>query len=90
MIFGDGVFGRKLEEPDFITVEYNVSTGAAANGLSSFAFNGRLLDQADRVITSGISLITTLEASQLGSDIESVESIKKYSTRISVHGMSAM
>ena len=82
LIFGDGVFGRKLEEPDFITVEYNVSTGAAANGLSSFAFNGRLLDQADRVITSGISLITTLEASQLGSDIESVESIKKYSTRI--------
>ena len=82
LIFGDGVFGRKLEEPDFITVEYNVSSGSAANGLSSFAFNGRLLDQADRVITSGISLITTLEASQLGSDIESVESIKKYSTRI--------
>ena len=39
-------------------------------------------DNDDRIITSGISLITTTESSHSGSSIESVESIKKYGTRI--------
>ena len=82
MIFGDGVFGRALEEPNYITANYIVSNGSDANGLSSFVFNGTLVDQSDRAVTSGISLITTIEASQLGDSIETVESIKKYATRI--------
>jgi len=82
LIFGDGIFGKKLEEPNYITVNYNISDGSDANGLSSFIFNGTLVDQSQRLITSGISLLTTLEASSLGSSIESVESIKKYATRI--------
>ena len=82
LIFGDGIFGKKLEEPNYITVSYIVSNGSDANGLSSFVFNGTIVDQNDRIITSGLSLITTTEASSLGSEIESVESIKKYSTRI--------
>ena len=53
-----------------------------ANGISSLVFNGTLIDQSNRIITSGISLLSTAEPSSLGSDIESVESIKKYSTQI--------
>ena len=45
-------------------------------------FNGTLIDQSNRIVTSGISLLSTTEPSSLGSDIESVESIKKYSTQI--------
>jgi hypothetical protein len=82
LIFGDGVFGRALEEPNYITANYIVSNGSNANGLSSFVFSGTILDQNERVITSGISLITTVEASNLGASIESVESIKKYATRV--------
>ena len=82
LIFGDGVFGVPLEEPNYITVSYTVSNGANANNLSSFVFSGTIVDQSERVITSGISLITTVEASTLGSEIETVESIKKYATRI--------
>ena len=82
LIFGDGIFGRALEEPNYVTVRYIVSNGSDANGLSSFVFNGTLVDQSQRLITSGISLLTTLEASQLGDSIETVESIKKYATRI--------
>jgi hypothetical protein len=82
LIFGDGIFGVKLEEPNYITVNYVVSNGENANNLSSFVFSGTLVDQSERVITSGISLITTVEASSLGTNIESVESIKKYATRI--------
>lgn len=82
LIFGDGIFGVKLEEPNYITANYIVSNGSNANGLSSFVFSGTIVDQSNRVITSGISLITTIEASSLGADIESVESVKKYATRI--------
>jgi hypothetical protein len=82
LIFGDGIFGTALEEPNYITVSYTVSNGSNANNLSSFVFSGTIIDQSERVITSGISLITTIEASTLGSEVETVESIKKYATRI--------
>jgi hypothetical protein len=82
IIFGDGIFGNRLQEPDFIEVSYNVTNGVDANGLSSFVFSGKIIDQADRVIRGGISLITTINESSLGSSIESVESVKKYSTQI--------
>ena len=82
LIFGDGIFGTALEEPNYITVSYTVSNGSNANNLSSFVFSGTIVDQSERVITSGISLITTVEASTLGSEVETVESIKKYATRI--------
>ena len=82
LIFGDGTFGTALGAPNYITVSYTVSNGSNANNLSSFVFSGTIVDQSERVITSGISLITTVEASTLGSEIETVESIKKYATRI--------
>ena len=82
LIFGDGIFGTKLEAPNYIMVDYNVSNGADANNLSQFSFAGSLFDENDRIITSGISLLTTIESSHSGSSIESVESIKKYASRI--------
>ena len=82
LIFGDGIFGRKLSAPEFITVNYTVSNGKDANNLSTFNFAGTLQDNDDRVVTSGISLITTVESSHSGSNIETIESIKKYGTRI--------
>ena len=82
LIFGDNIFGRKLQAPEFITASYTVSNGKDANNLNSFKFSGSLLDDSDRIITSGISLITVVESSHSGASIESIESIKKYGTRI--------
>ena len=42
IFFGDGIFGKALEEGNFVTVDYIVSDGDAANGVNSFAFSGRL------------------------------------------------
>jgi hypothetical protein len=81
LIFGDGVFGKKLENLNYIEVSYNVTNGESANGVSAFNFNGRIIDNNNRVITTGISLITTNSLSQNGREIESVESIKKYAPR---------
>ena len=85
LIFGDGIFGKKLEEGNYITVKYLATNGDAGNGLSNFAFNGRLTyvrDGQEYTISSGISLLTTEFSSRGGSSIESVDSIKKYAPRI--------
>jgi hypothetical protein len=85
LIFGDGIFGRQLEEGNFITVDYITSNGDSANGVGSFNFSGRLTytrNAIEYTVTSGISLFTTGVSSRGGENIESVESIKKYAPRI--------
>ncbi len=82
LIFGDGIFGQKLENLSFIEVSYISTNGSNGNGISNFTFNGRLLDNNSAVIVSGISPITTNISSQNGKEIESVDSIKKYAPQI--------
>jgi hypothetical protein len=83
LIFGDGIFGKALREPNYIEVSYMICNGASANNVRSpFIFSGRLLDNNGSIITSGISQITTNQVSYAGRNIESVDSIKKYSTQI--------
>jgi|688.fasta_scaffold50756_9 hypothetical protein len=82
LIFGDGVFGKKLDNLNYIDVSYVITGGESGNGVSDFTFAGRLVDNNGRVVTDGISLVTTNVASRSGKEIESVESIKKYAPRI--------
>ena len=85
LIFGDGIFGKKLEEGNFIEVGYITSNGDSGNGISQFTFAGRITynrNSTEYVITSGISLLTTGLISSGGENIEPVESIKRYAPRI--------
>ena len=82
LIFGDDIFGKKLQEPEFIVANYIVCNGSASNNLNSFQFSGILQDDSDRSVETGISLISVTNSSHSGASIESVESIKKYGTRI--------
>ena len=83
LIFGDGVFGKKLENGDYLEVSYLVSSGADGNNLASFIFSGKITSSRDTSsIISGISLLTTITASFGGKNIETIESIKKYASRI--------
>jgi len=85
ILFGDGVFGQKLEEGNFITVDYIRSNGDSGNGISVFNFTGRIVYQRNAIeynINSGISLLTTGVSSSGGENIESVESIKKFAPRV--------
>ena len=82
LIFGDGVFGEKLENLNYIEVTYVTSNGEDANGVNSFTYSGRIIDDRNRVINSGISLLTTNSSSRSGQEIESVDSIKKYAPQI--------
>ena len=82
LIFGDGIFGKKLRAPEYVTATYTVCNGSDANNISSFLFSGILEDDADRSVETGVSLITVTESSHSGASIETIESIKKYGTRI--------
>jgi hypothetical protein len=85
LLFGDDIFGKKLEEGNYIEVSYITSHGDSANGIDRFSFSGRLVytrDGQEYLVTSGISLITTEISSSGGEKIEGVESIKKYAPRI--------
>ena len=85
LIFGDGIFGKKLEDGNFIEVGYITSNGDSANGISQFTFAGRITynrNSTEYPVTSGISLLTTGLIASGGENIESVESIKRYAPRI--------
>tara|TARA_Y100001970_G_scaffold80445_1_gene102208 strand:+ start:3696 stop:5621 length:1926 start_codon:yes stop_codon:yes gene_type:complete len=85
IFFGDGIFGKKLEEGNFITINYIVCNGDSANGVSQFQFSGKLSytrNSQEYVVTSGISLLTTGVSAQGGEVIESVDSVKKFAPRI--------
>ncbi len=85
VIFGDNIFGNKLDDNNFVTIDYITSSGDSANGISQFTFSGRLTytrNSQEYTVTSGISLLTTGISSSGGEPIEGVESIKKFAPRI--------
>lgn len=76
IIFGDGIFGQALQEQNYIEVSYLTTNSSSANGVSSFSFIGRLVDNNNNSVTSGVSLITTNISASGGKEIESINSIK--------------
>jgi hypothetical protein len=85
IIFGDGIFGKKLEENNYIQISYLISNGSLGNGLSSFSFSGILVDGNGASLTSTqsgtVSLITVNSSSSGGSEIESINSIRNFAPR---------
>ena len=82
LIFGDGSFGSKLDNNNYIIVNYVTTNGEIANGINVFDFVGRLYDNNGSPIKILSPLITTTESSGLGAPIESISSIKKFAPRV--------
>ena len=85
IFFGDDIFGNKLEEGNYIVVDYIISSGDAANGINNFTFAGKLTyvrNGFSYSVTSGVSLLETVLQSSGGEVIESVDSVKKYAPRV--------
>jgi hypothetical protein len=81
LIFGDGVFGEKLVENNYVQVSYLISNGTEGNGFSSFNFAGILVSGNGSPVNGTVSLITTNLTSSGGSAIESVNSIRNFAPR---------
>jgi len=83
LLFGDGYFGKKLENGAVITVSYVVTDGTEGNGAASFAFSGRFLDNLNNtVVPTNTINVTTVNSASNGGDIESIDSIKYFAPRI--------
>jgi hypothetical protein len=82
ILFGDGIFGKKLQNGTVITVKYIVTDGESGNGPTSFAFQGNFIDSKNvRVIPQSFS-INTISPAKDGSEIENLSSIKYYAPRL--------
>ena len=85
LIFGDGVFGKKLQDGNVVRAKFIITSGADANGIKSFSYAGRLTYTRNGVelnVTSGIGLLFTPAQSSGGEDIESIDSVRKYAPQI--------
>ena len=81
LLFGDGQFGKRLENGNVVSVSYITSNGETGNGVKNFAFAGQLIDNDGVSVSSGISRILTEQSSANGSEIESVSTIKNLAPR---------
>ena len=85
VIFGDGVFGKSLEDGNVVEFTYIVTNGADGNGVGTFTFSGSLSyvrNSVEIFVTSGISLLSSLIPSSGGERIESIDSIRKYAPQV--------
>jgi len=83
IMFGDGLFGRKLENNSIITARYIVSDGEAGNGASNFSFQGTLTKSDGTIFTPSDSVaVTTIQNASNGAEVEDVSSIKYFAPRL--------
>jgi len=83
ILFGDGLFGRKLENNSVITVTYIVTEGEDGNGPSNFNFQGSFSKSDGTFFTPSDSIsITTVQNASNGAEVEDVSSIKYFAPRL--------
>ena len=83
ILFGDGLFGRKLENASTITVKYIVTEGETGNGASNFSFQGTLTKSDGAIfIPSDSVTVNTVSNASNGSEVEDVSSIKYFAPRL--------
>ena len=83
ILFGDGLFGRKLENNSVVTVTYIVTEGEDGNGPSNFNFQGSFSKSDGTFFTPSDSIsITTVQNASNGAEVEDVSSIKYFAPRL--------
>ena len=83
LLFGDGVFGKKLENDSIITVSYITTDGVEGNGPSAFTYAGSVVSSTNQISLPSITpSITTESAAANGRNIESIDSIKYFAPRL--------
>jgi len=83
ILFGDDLFGKKLENSSVITARYIVTEGESGNGASNFSFQGSFT-KSDGILftpTDNITVSTVTNASN-GASVEDVSSIKYFAPRL--------
>ena len=83
LLFGDGVFGKKIDNESEIVVSYIVTDGVNGNGPSVFTYAASITSSSDQILLPSVTpVITTVSAASNGGDIESINSIKYFAPRL--------
>lgn len=82
LLFGDGVFGKKLQFGNIITASYITSDGSDGNGVANFRFVATLKDDQGAAITNADGEFNAQAPAENGDEIEPIESIKYYAPRL--------
>ncbi|MBA11127.1 MAG: baseplate wedge protein [Gammaproteobacteria bacterium] len=83
ILFGDGFFGRKLENASVITARYIVTDGETGNGASNFSFQGSFTKSDGTLFTPSDTVnVTTVTNASNGADVEDLSSIKYFAPRL--------
>ena len=83
LLFGDGIFGRKIENGKTIDVTYIVTDGKDGNGPSSFTFAGTITNNNNALVSlNATPIVNKVRAASNGSDIEQIDSIKYFAPRL--------
>jgi len=81
VLFGDGIFGKKLESGNVIRATYIKTDGKEGNGAVNFNFVGAVKDENGALVSNAVVRLRTLTPSENGDDIETVQSIRNYAPR---------
>jgi len=83
ILFGDGLFGRKLENNSVITARYIVTEGQTGNGASNFSFQGSFTKSDDTLFTPTDTItVSTVTNASNGAEVEDLSSIKYFAPRL--------
>ena len=83
LLFGDGIFGKKLDNDSVISVSYIITDGVDGNGSASFSFAGSVVSSSNQVqVPSSTPNIITISSASNGGNIESIDSIKYFAPRL--------
>ena len=83
ILFGDGLFGKKLENASVITARYIVTEGENGNGPSNFSFQGSFTKSDGTLFTPSDNIsVTTVSNASNGAEVEDVSSIKYFAPRL--------
>ena len=82
LLFGDDVFGKKLESGNIIDISYIKTNGKSGNGIENFNFAGLIKDEDGADETDFRLFLSAIEKSANGDEIEPVESVKYYAPRL--------
>ena len=85
ILFGDNVLGKRPANGSTINVSYIVTNGSVVDGATNFNFSGNLIRNiggSETPLSSGISAVTTIQPSENGDDIESIDNVKYLAPRV--------
>jgi len=82
VLFGDGIFGAKLDNGNVIDISYIKTEGKNGNGVSRVSFAGVIENEDGATETNVNTTVSPQYPSENGDDIEDLRSVRYYAPRL--------